>query len=258
MKQEIANAVVTTPIFFDWSFWTAFFAAVAVILSQLPPIKTWFKQAKIDLELYSKISLTHKVGNPNLQLHLLLTNIGGRSIRIKDIVISLSRDGTNLASLPAQNYLQNQSDKSTLLFTTFSLLPNQEWGHIVNFLNFFDREEEKKYRNMEKAINLEILEKKSILEKDSKELVEASPDKVSPFQELFDEKFVWLAGEYSLKVKVITDKENVDIEKSYRFTLFEYYEESLRKITEQYKYGAGTDIYYSPEPLSVSVDIKET
>ena len=98
----------SNPLYLDWSFWAATVAVIAVILSQLPPIKVWFEKAKLDLEVYSKISITNKLGNPNLQLHLILTNIGGRKARIKDINVSLSRDGKELPSLPAVNFQQNQ------------------------------------------------------------------------------------------------------------------------------------------------------
>ena len=133
------------PFYLNWSFWAVFVAFIAVILSQVPPIKQLIKKAKLDLEAYSKISITHKLGNPNLQLHLILTNSGGRDVRVQDISILLSRDNKEVDNLPALNYLQNQNDKNTLLFTTFSLSPNQEWAHITNFLNMYNREDEKKY-----------------------------------------------------------------------------------------------------------------
>jgi hypothetical protein len=47
----------------DWSFWAVVVAAIAIVFSQLPPIHYLIKKVKIDLELYSKISITHKVGN---------------------------------------------------------------------------------------------------------------------------------------------------------------------------------------------------
>ncbi len=81
---------IEVPLYLDWSFWAVVVALAAVILSQIPPIKELIKKAKLDLEVHSKILITHKVGNPNLQLHLLITNIGGRKIRIKDIRVSLS------------------------------------------------------------------------------------------------------------------------------------------------------------------------
>lgn len=117
---------INTPLYFDWSFWAVVVAAIAILLSQLPPVHVWFRKAKLEIELYSKISITHKVGNPYLQLHLIINNIGGRKVRIKDISASIERDGNLVATLPAQNYLQNQNDQSTLLFTTFSLIPSEE------------------------------------------------------------------------------------------------------------------------------------
>ena len=78
-----------TPLYFDWSFWAVIIALIAVVLSQIPPIHIILKRARLDLELYSKLSITHKLGNPNLQLHLILNNIGGRRVRVKNINVSI-------------------------------------------------------------------------------------------------------------------------------------------------------------------------
>ena len=51
------------PLYFNWSFWAVVVAAIAVFLSQIPPIKELIKSAKLDFEVYSKISITHKLGN---------------------------------------------------------------------------------------------------------------------------------------------------------------------------------------------------
>ncbi|MGM0630019.1 MAG: hypothetical protein ACQESI_02475, partial [Pseudomonadota bacterium] len=101
---------IATPLYLDWSFWAVVVAALAIALSQLPPVLTWFRRAKLEIEPYSKIAITHRVGNPNLQFHLIINNIGGRKIRVKNIHVNLNRDGIKVATLPAQNYLQNQSD----------------------------------------------------------------------------------------------------------------------------------------------------
>ena len=79
---------VAAPLYMDWSFWAVVIAFAALVLSQLPPIHVMLKRAKLDLELYSKISITHKLGNPNLQLHLILSNIGGRRVSVTDIKVS--------------------------------------------------------------------------------------------------------------------------------------------------------------------------
>ena len=68
------------PIFSDWSFWAVIVAATAIVLSQIPPIHLLLKKAKIDLELHSRIVITHKVGNPNIVLPLIISNVGGRFV----------------------------------------------------------------------------------------------------------------------------------------------------------------------------------
>lgn len=244
------------PLYINWSFWAVVVAALALLLSQIPPIHILLKKAKIDFELYSKLSLTHKVGNPNLQLHIIISNVGGKKVRVKGVDATITRDGNQVASLPAQNFLQDPSDKNTVLFTSFSLKPEQEWGHIVNMLRFFGREEEREYRQIEGNIKEDIFAKRDQIEGEVKELIEANPDNVAPFHAFFRERFIWTAGEYELKVKVTTDIDSANAEKSYRFTIFEYYEEELKKITDEYKNGAGI-FWDSTTPQSVILELKE-
>lgn len=239
--------IETEPLFFDWSFWTAVIALVALVLSQIPPIHVLLKRAKISLELYSKIHITHKLGNPNVQLHLMLSNIGGRKVRVRDIKVSISRDGQRILDLPAQNYLQNQNDKNTMLFTTFSLVPNQEWAHITNFLNFFSREDEKEYQEIERKMRIEFRDKKAEIEKlqtDPKSLIELSGEATERAISFHDKHFCWNPGEYTISIDVCTDVESADVRKKYRFTIFESHTETLLEIREHYKYGGG--IWWDP------------
>lgn len=246
------------PLYLNWSFWAVFVATIAVILSQTPPIKELIKKAQLDLEVYSKISITHKIGNPNLQLHLILSNIGGRNIRIKDITVSISRDGNHLATLPAQNYLQNQNDQSSLLFTTFSLKPNQEWAHITNFLNFFNREDENEYQNIEGAMLADYREhaKKLDTDADKDHMIEHPQNLVDKAFNFYSSKQIWKSGEYLMKVNVVTNKNTADISKAYRFTVFESHAEQLAVITEHYKFGGG--IWWNPQRVQTSVILQIT
>lgn len=244
------------PLYLNWSFWAVIVAAVAIILSQLPPIHILIKKAKIDIELYSKISITHKIGNANLQLHLIIANIGGRKIRIKNIDATIERDGTPLITLPAQNYLQNQTDQNTVLFTAFSLKPGDEWAHIVNFLNFFNREEESEYRKLEGKILSDFRDKQSQLKEEPKSPIELDPSVVEPFYSFFDNHFIWRAGEYLLKVNIIADQDAAKVTKPYRFTIFESHEEQLKAIKEHFKFGGG--IWWDPKiQTNVILEIKE-
>lgn len=246
------------PLYLNWSFWAVIVATLALVLSQLPPISSLIKKAKLDLELYSKIAITHKVGNPNLQLHLIISNIGGRKVKIKAINASLKKDNKHLVTLPAQNYLQNQADKNTVLFTPITLMQNNEWAHIINFLNFFSRDEEIKYNELETKMLFDYRKRSNLTKKneDDPELIELSEDVVAPAIPFFDEHFLWKTGEYLLELTVITDKKSTDITKNYRFTIFETQENQLKSITEYFKYGGG--FWWNPEiPTNIILEIKE-
>jgi hypothetical protein len=245
----------TIPLYSDWSFWTVVVAAIAIALSQLPPIHILLKKASLDMELYSRIHITHKVGNPNLSSHLILNNNGGRVIKIRKITATIKKDGKQIAVLPAQNYLQNPNDKTPILLTTFSLKPKQEWAHTVNFLNYFSRTDEKEYRKAESKLKTNIMEKRKITqEKDS--LIEADSKYVKPFTDIFNAKFLWHADEYEMCVSVNVNPEKASIEKTYRFTLFESDSEELSKHKDDFKYGDG--LYWnSANHLGLSIQIIE-
>lgn len=249
--------VASTPLYLDWSFWAVVVAAIAILLSQLPPVHQLLKKPMIDFELYSKIIITHKVGNPNLQLHLLISNIGGRKVRIKNIDASIERDGIRIVILPAQNYLQNPNDQSTVLFTSFSLNPGEDWGHIINLLNFFGREDEKQYRELEAKMLADFRKKHAEIKEEPKDPIELESQNVQPFHDFFKRHFIWLPGEYKLTVNILTDQESANISKSFRFTVFESHSDQLKAITEQFKYGGG--IWWDPKDIrtGVIIDIKE-
>ena len=120
----------------------------------------------------------------------------------------------------------------------FSVQPNEEWGHIVNFLNFFDRTNEKKYRATELKLRDEILELGKKLENKEK-IVEVEAATVGPFVEMFKDQFIWNAGEYEATLSVIADKKKKCVEKHFRFTLFETDSQDLAKVKEDYRSGDG-------------------
>lgn len=241
-------------IFTDWKFWSVVVSFLALVLSQLPPIHILIRKAKLDLEVHSRIFITHKIGNPNLQLHLILRNMGGRSLRIKNISASISRDTQHLVQLPAQSYVANPKENQFVLLTSFDLKPDEEWSHAVSFLNFFDRTDEKIYRDAEINLKNEIYRQKE--EFGDKHFAVAQPEFVKPFEDLFNRKFKWLPGEYSLKISVVTSTSRANILKQYRFTIFESQTESLISHKEGYPSGAG--IYWdSPAYAGQWIEIEE-
>lgn len=234
-----------TSLYLNWSFWAVVVAALAVALSQLPPIHLWFRRAKLDIEVYSRIAIFHKVGNPNVTVYVILNNVGGRKLRVKKMLLNFKRNGSDLNSLPIQNYFEKPDSSGSIIFTPFSLKPGEEWAHSCNFLNFFNRDDEKRFKIMESALRTDIQEKR-VLEPDN--LVEADPANVKPLLAFFQEKFGWNEGEYEMLLSVKTDRTTSS--KNYRFVIFESETAELVALSGDYKYGAGV---YWDRPGAITI-----
>ncbi len=246
----------SVPFYENWTFWTAIVAGLALILSQLPPLREIIKGAKLDLDVYSRIAITHKVGNPNILLHLILSNIGGRSVKIRSVTAVIKRENRVVGTLPAQTYVKNPSDtKSTIPFVSFSLRPKEDWAYPINLLKFFSRENEKKYREAESKIRERIIQMRALLE-NKDQVVEAEDLYVRPFFELYNELFIWQAGEFEMQVRVETDPDKAAVQKTYRFTLFESDSNILANHKEFYKTGEGIN-WPGEHTIGVAIELIE-
>ena len=227
------------PFYLDWTFWAVVVSLLALLLSQLPPIHLLLRPRRLEVEVHSRIQITHHVGNPNIALFVSIGNTGGRELRVRKLQLDLSRDGKSLGSFPAQNYFETASSQSSVLFIPFSLKPGEQWAHSVNFLNFFDRQTEKLYREKQSALNADIAKKIQARPQGNQEIVVAEQALVAPFLELFNKLFVWDPGEYVVLLSVDAEPGSASYTKKYRFTLYESDTAELKKHTDDYKYGAG-------------------
>lgn len=243
------------PFYLDWKFWSFAVALVALVLSQLPPVHILLRPAKLEAETYSYMHITHKVGNPNAQLHLILSNTGGREVRVRQIDLKFRRDNEDSFSLPAKNYLQSPSSKEQVLLTSFKLKPGEEWAHFVNFLNFFSRQDEKSYRQLESNLRQDIVAKRQTLQ-DQNQIVAADDANVTPLLTFFQQKFRWVPGEYEMTLSVQTEPVNAMKDKRFRITLFESDSQELSDYRNDYKYGFGVSLD-SSRHIGVIIPVSE-
>jgi hypothetical protein len=251
----VAEQLLQTPFYLDWRFWSAVVAFLALVLSQLPPLHILFRRAKLDAEAHSQMHITHKIGNPHAQLHLILNNTGGRELRIRAIELHFKRGNEDNFVLPAKNYFQLPGDKETVLFTSFKLKPGEEWAHIVNFFNLFSRQEDKLYRQLESNLRQDIVAKREVLE-DKDEMVSADDANVAPLFSFFEKKFRWLPGEYDMMLRVQTEPPDTMPSKHFRITLFESDAKELEDYRNDYRYGFGVSLN-SARHVGVLVPLSE-
>lgn len=253
----------------DWTFWSFVAAGAAVLLSQLPPVRLWFMKAKLEFEIQSVVYLSHNIGHPIFQVYVSLINTGGRSVRIHDIQLSITRTEQQTSTLPIQGYFQNRDDKQSIFFVPFASRPGGEWAHTCIFSPDTTREQERHYRRAKSALQTNINDK--ILVRNSVEkmaavgganlpvrggLVEADENALAPFTELFDQTFSMVVGEYRMTVTAVTDKLNIS--NQYDFTIFESDETDLRDIVKDYKFGKWITWDDVVESKFLRIPIRET
>ena len=245
----------STPFYLDWQFWSAVVAAIAVLLSQLPPLHVLLRKARLSCEAFSRMHITHKVGNANAQWHLIIENTGGRSLRVKAISLIFRKAGGVAFELPAQSYLRTPDSTDAVMFTPFRLAPGEEWAHIITFFDLFTRDDEKQYRRLESDIRSNILSQKEEPENKEK-FCEANPATVQELIAFFRRQFKWVPGEYDFELKVVTDRSEANISRRFRFSLFESESKELFEYSEMYRFGAGV-YWVSPAQPGLIVPVHE-
>ena len=239
----MATPTEAVPLYLNWEFWTAVVAFTALILSQLPPLHILFRRARLDIEPYEKITLTHKVGNPNAYLQLIIFNTGGRAVRVKNITMIFRRDGHPPVTLLGANFSpRGGKDSTPLLLTPFTLAPTDQWANVVGFVRALSRHEEQQLRDAEARIKTDILAKRNDPALHDT-LVEAEPHNVEPARKLFREWFFWDAGEYDVALTITADPPGASLEKRYRITLFESDSAELHRYADGLKIGLGVYWY---------------
>lgn len=231
--------IAPVPFYLDWTFWAVVVAVAALVLSQLPPIHLLLRPKRLEVEVHSRIQVTHQIGNPNVALVLRISNTGGRELRIKHIELNITRDGKPVVTLPAQGYFETPSSQTSVLFVPFTIKPGDHWTHSVNFVTLFERQTEKIVRERASVLQADIHEKLERRPDGDKRAVVAEAENVAPFLDLFKALFVWHPGEYVAALSVVAEPGSSSYSRKYRFTLYESDAAELTKHTKDYKYGAG-------------------
>ncbi|HVW51410.1 MAG TPA: hypothetical protein VHC91_13595 [Trinickia sp.] len=246
----LASAVFTPPVYSDWTFWSSAIAFVALSFSVGPLIWKWLRPPKLELELYDRVALTHKVGNPNLQAHLIIRNVGGREARISSVTASVARDGGAPYVLPARNYLPSApATGQTLAFSPFTVKTGDQWANVVNFIAPWGRENEQRYRGLHHALREHINQRLEQREPGNRQAIIADDALVAPLIAMYEgNNNRWRPGQYELVVKVTTTSKRVQVEQRYRFSVFEADAEELRKLTDEYEMGFGIYLNSQREP----------
>ena len=237
-------AVESTSIFLNWSFWAVVVAAIALILSQIPPILLIIRSTHIRVEPHDRVMISHWLGNPSVNLYLALTNTGGRKVSVLSLDLKLQMEDGNSFSLPAQSFQIQGNIQNSFLFTRITLKPDETWSNFVSFAPHMDTTDERKTKQLMKELRNDINQKIANKLKANPAFngkLEAEEKLVLPIVDFFDKHNKWRAGEYVVQLHVNCEPKKASITRDFRFTIYESDVQDLSDVS-RYKYGAG--VYY--------------
>ena len=216
--------------------WSAFFAFVAIALSQLPPIKFWRRQ-QLKVEVYSRANISHLIGNPGVGLVVNVRNLGGRSARIRSLKMNIEREGSHVADLHPTHHYESLSSNNALIYVPVELAAGQSWMGSLVFSKELKRAEELEYRRLTTAIRKEIADKIAARPANQFGMVTAEESFYQPFIRMYEREFRWVPGDYKLTISLVIEGTDQIFPAAYRFTLYDFEVDQLAQYTEQYKYG---------------------
>jgi hypothetical protein len=220
-------------------------ALLALVLSQLPPLKYLLRGRRLRITVPELFSLSHLLGNVNIAIFLDLHNDGGSDITIARVDCLLTNSEGLRLDLPAWTYFSRQTpppgqSQTELWFGRISLKPEGHWAETIRCFKLWSEDEQEKTNEIISKIREDINSKLPSLP--PKTLAHADNSLVEAARAFFEKKFPLSKGNYCMFIAALSDSDQVLAVRGFDLTLFESSIRSLRAHADDYKIGAG--VYY--------------
>jgi hypothetical protein len=244
--------------------WSAVIATVAIVLSQLPPIRQLLAGKKMQLTLRNQLGLSHFLGNLTAQAFIDMENTGGSSLTIRAIECLILGDH-QIRRVPVQSYYPRQQQSSPgfqeIPFFPISLKPGEHWAEMARCYQEWSEAQEREISNIIGSMQKDISEKLKHREYAVPPKLEFGPVEVDENlvkrSIIFFEKNFWVdIGNYYFIVASKLDDESAIGIKGFSFTIFESHVNTLRSHIEDYRIGAGVCFPISDQNKNIWVRLK--
>jgi hypothetical protein len=233
------------------AFWAVIISVIALILSQLPPIRTWIPNQDVKIEVGNRIGFPSNMGIPGYQILVDLKNTGNRSLTISNLGLEVTYPNGTAKRVDAISYIKilpGQSEPQSFPITSIKLNAGEGWTEMVGFTATPSPSEEEEINRLRLQIYQSYLSKVKAMspsqynpsfpiEVDSKVVAEAS--------NFFNQKFDLEKGIYKAAVICDINGRKATLKK-FEFTLYDYHINMYKSQAEDYKYGWG--VYAPPDP----------
>jgi hypothetical protein len=244
-------------------FWSTVIAVVALVLSQLPPIRDLLKPRELRIFVPEMLALSHYMGNLQIWAFLALYNTGGSSMTVQRIECVIVGEDGSPWRLPAQTYTPTLAQTTAgqpapeLLMGWISLKPDENWAQTIRFFKVWTIKEDEDVAEISANIRADINAKLKLKAPFDSNLVEAEPALVKRAKDFFERKFTLTKGSYKLLIAARSEKNDVLRVRGFEFTLFDNQIRSLRAPVDDYKLGWGVSSGVDPaDPAKGSTYIR--
>lgn len=222
--------------------WLSLFVAVAaVVLSQLPPIRSYFASASFQLSVGSTIYVEHTLGYIMLQPNVQLANGGDAQGKISSLKASLSGGHGVELSLLGQYYIEPPNVVGIaerivpMQFMGTFVPPGGKWEKHVRFFERLRDSDRLAFERTRRIVQNEINAAPISPITNLREISDASFDAIA---EKVNRKLAPFAhGEFHLELEAHDDNGDLVAQSCYRFFLGDEQKHALDQITEGYRIG---------------------
>ena len=235
---------------FDWK---AGIALLALVLSQLPPVRQMIKGKKLRLAIADIAQFTHVFGNTNMSLWIDFDNVGGQTLTVRRIEAILVRRDGPAQRLTARTYWVTESfsrDKAIELpVAEICLKPGDKWSGYLHFWDtaLWSRAIQESVKSLTSKFRDDITAKLSKRDKElahlsatERPLVEADRGLVEELTDIVKKVKRLEQAEYELFVAAYEHPSDPPLRISgFDLTLFQSDVHDIFEDTADYKYGFG-------------------
>jgi hypothetical protein len=236
--------------------WSALLATIALILSQLPPIKQLIKGKRLRMVIADIAQFSHVFGNTNLSLWIDLENVGAKMITVDRIKCYLTRRDGPTQILNARTYWMTESltreKQLELPFALISLKPGDKWSGYVHLWDTkaWSKAVESKTKSLISKMRADITTKAMKRDKEltaipmnERPVVEADLSLMNEINDLVKSLKRIEEGDYELLVGAYEESSPAPIKMlGFNLTIFETDAREIFEDMEDYKYGFGLHI----------------
>lgn len=236
----------------------------AIVLSQLPPLRTFISSPELSISLNKTLQVRHIVGDLDFLPYVQVSNTGGAPGVIGTIELIITRRDTPTFKkvLTAQSYFLKPASvglnqmPTAIPFGRIAVPPRETWDTYAEF-----------FETPSSARRIEMARMQSDVSKQVQDALRAMPQPNTKLAEISQDLFMDLSsnanarlkdfsiGEYMLMARVLPiEGTHALAEQCYTFAVYEGHISQLNAITEQYKYGAGI-AFPPPGQVGFSADL---